>query len=143
MKVKLFDKSFVRQSVGAGLLLIIVAAVTLEATSLIQFYFSQKGLRSEASLRAESELEGANNEILDIVDQVETAVRNSVWIATWCLDHPDSTKSVVTRLVKDNQVIMGSTMATVPGYLADRPLFSPYAYEEGDRLLLTSLATEE
>lgn len=143
MKIKLIDKGFVKKSVGAGILLIIVAAVTLEATSLIQFYFSQRALKAEAGMRAESELEGTNNEILDIIDQVETAVRNSVWIANWSLDHPDSMKSVAARIVKDNPVIIGSTIATVPGYLDKRPLFSPYVYQEGDKLLYTSLATEE
>ena len=84
--MKIFDKSIFRQSMRAGLLLIIVAAVTLEATSLIQFFYAQKGLRSEATLRAETELEITNNRILDIINQAETAVHNSEWIAKWCLD---------------------------------------------------------
>ena len=128
----------------AGLLLIIVAAVTLEATSLIQFFYAQKGLRSEATLRAETELEITNNRILDIINQAETAVHNSEWIAKWCLDYPDSLVRVATRLVRDNQVIMGSTVALVPGYLDRHQLFAPYAYEDTDgRLAITSLATPE
>ena len=45
---------FVQQSARTGLLLILVAALTLAATSLIQSYFTQKGLQEEASRRAES-----------------------------------------------------------------------------------------
>ncbi len=142
--MKIFDKSIFRQSMRAGLLLIIVAAVTLEATSLIQFFYAQKGLRSEATLRAETELESTNNRILDIINQAETAVHNSEWIAKWCLDYPDSLVRVATRLVRDNQVIMGSTVALVPGYLDGHQLFAPYAYEDTDGgLAITSLATPE
>ena len=42
-----------------ALLLVFVAAVTLEATALVQFYFSQKALRQEAELKAESQLEAS------------------------------------------------------------------------------------
>ncbi|MBO4611316.1 MAG: SpoIIE family protein phosphatase [Bacteroidales bacterium] len=127
-----------------ALLLVIVAAVALEATALVQFYFSQKGLREEAELRAQSELNATRYEIMDIIDQAEAAVRNSVWIAQWCLDVPDSLVRVCQRIVADNPVVAGSTVALVPGYRSDRPLFSPYVYREPDgSLKALSLATEE
>ena len=66
----------------SGILLIVVAAVTLEATAVIQFYFSQRVLREEASQRAQSQMETARMRILDIVNQAESAVRNSEWIAS-------------------------------------------------------------
>ena len=127
-----------------ALLLVIVAAVALEATALVQFYFSQQGLREEAKLRAESELNATSFEIMDIIDQAEAAVRNSVWIAQWCLDFPDSLERVCERIVSDNPVVAGSTVALVPGYKADRPLFSPYVCREPDgSLKALSLATAE
>ena len=127
-----------------ALLLVIVAAVALEATALVQFYFSQQGLREEAKLRAESELNATSFEIMDIIDQAEAAVRNSVWIAQWCLDFPDSLERVCERIVSDNPVVAGSTVALVPGYRADRPLFSPYVCREPDgSLKALSLATAE
>ena len=115
-----------------ALLLVIVAAIALEATALVQFFYSQKGLREEAELRAESELEATCYEIMDIIDQAEAAVRNSVWIAQWCLDVPDSLVRVCQRIVADNPVVAGSTVALVPGYRPDRPLFSPYVCREPD-----------
>ena len=127
-----------------ALLLVIVAAVALEVTALVQFFYSQRGLREEAELRAESELAATRYEIMDIIDQAEAAVRNSVWIAQWCLDFPDSLQRVCQRIVADNPVVAGSTVALVPGYRADRPLFSPYVCREPDGSLKTlSLATEE
>ena len=65
----------IRKSTGAGLLLIVVAALTLEATSLLQNYFSRKGLMEEAQLRAESLLETTRLQISDASHQAESAVR--------------------------------------------------------------------
>ena len=84
------EKRLFRQGKGTGWLLIIVAALTLEATALIQFYFSRIGMREEASLRADTELETTNARIVDILNQAEASVRNSIWITEWCLDNPDS-----------------------------------------------------
>ena len=39
------ESSFIRRSRWTGLMLVLVAAVTLEATSLIQFFFSQNAIR--------------------------------------------------------------------------------------------------
>jgi sigma-B regulation protein RsbU (phosphoserine phosphatase) len=134
-----------KQMAKPGVLLIVVAAATLAATSLIQYYFSKKGIREEAVMRAESQLETTRVRIMDVVNQTEAAVRNSVWIARWCLDVPDSLQVVARRVVEDNPVVMGSTVALVPGYYSERPLFSPYACREGngDRIVIKSLATEE
>ncbi|MBR4771151.1 MAG: SpoIIE family protein phosphatase [Bacteroidales bacterium] len=133
----------IRKSTTAGLLLIIVAALTLEATSLLQNYFSRKGLMEEAQLRAESLLETTRLQIADASHQAESAVRNSIWIAQWCLDYPDSLPRVPSRIVEDNPSVMGSTIALVPNYSRKRPLYSPYACREGDSIALKSLATAE
>ena len=142
--MKLKDNKYygiIRRSAVEGLLLVIVAALTLEATSLIQYYFSQKGIREEAAMRAESQMEATHNKIADMINQTESAVRNSIWIAQWCLDYPDSLPIVSRRLVEDNPVVAGSTVALVPGYIQKRPLYSPYAFRDGDSLVLRSLAT--
>ena len=71
----------IRQGARAGLLLFLVALFTLEATSITQYLFSKKGMQEEATLRAKSQLETIEMQIMDVVDQAEAAVRNSVWIA--------------------------------------------------------------
>ena len=125
-------------------LLVLIAALTLEATALVQFYFSQKAMREEANLRAESQLDATRSRIMDVVDQAEAAVRNSVWIAQWCLDYPDSLERVSRRLVEDNPVVVGSTVALVPGYNSRRPLLAPYVFRDNsDSLIHRSLATQE
>ena len=134
----------IRRGALAGLLLFLVALVTLEATSITQYLFSQKGIREEATQRAQSQLETIEMQVMDVVNQAEAAVRNSVWIAQWCLDVPDSLERVTQRILADNPVVKGSTVALVPGYLKQYPLLAPYTTvlpEGGTKTL--SLATEE
>ena len=136
-------KSNIRQLARPGLLVILVAVITIEATALIQYYYSFKGIRAEAVMRAESQLETTHIRILDVVDQAEAAVRNSIWIARWCLDVRDSLQVVARRVVQDNPVVVGSTVAVVPGYYSDEPLFSPYVCRDGDGVITKTLATPE
>ena len=145
MKFDRKDHKKLGLSMRAGLMLVIVAALTLEATSIIQYVFSQREIKKEASLRAESELRSAENKIMDVVNQAEAAVRNSLWVAQWCLENPDSLERIPQRVVSENPVVVGSTMALVPGYSASYPLYAPYAARnlETGEVRMLSLATEE
>ena len=91
-----------------ALWLVIIAALTLEGTALVQLHFSQKGIRNEASMRAKVQLTATQNRIMDIVNQTEAAVRNNIWIAQWCMEYPDSMVRVCQRLVADNPVVAGT-----------------------------------
>ena len=137
------DKLSVGKSARTAIMLVIVAAVTLEATSLFQGIFARRTLQAEMSMRAESRLNLIRGGIMDVINQAEAAVRNKMWIAQWCLDYPDSLVSVGRLLVRDNPVVVGSTVAVVPGYYRKRPLFSPYTFRSGDSLVTRSLATGE
>ena len=130
------------KSTRTAILLVVVAAITLEATSLLQGVFSRRTLQAEMSMRAEGRLNLLKSEIMNVINQAEAAVRNKVWIAQWSLDNPDSLGSVGRMLVRDNPVIVGSTVALVPGYDRKHPLLSPYTFRSGDSLVTRSLATE-
>jgi len=138
------NKGFVL-SLRSRLLLVIVAAFTLVATSIIQYIYSQRGIKHEASLRAEGELNSAENKIMDVVNQTEAAVRNSIWVAQWCLENPDSLKRIPQRVVSENPVVVGSTIALVPGYSQKYPLYAPYAARDMETgiIKMLSLATKE
>ena len=129
----------------AGLLLVIVAVFTLEATFIIQYHYSQREIKKEASLRAASELKSAENKIMDVVNQAEAAVRNSIWVAEWCLETPDSLERIPQRIVSENPVVVGSTMALVPEYSEKYSYYAPYAMRDGEtgKIKMLSLATEE
>lgn len=132
-------------SVVSRLLLVIIAAVTLTATNLTQSYFSREGIRREASLRAASELDWAKSEIMNILNQAETAVNNNLRTARWCLSNQDSIWRIPRRLVKDNPILVGAALALVPGYSKDYPLLAPYSYRDlyTGEVKNSSLATDE
>ncbi len=139
------EKKFLGKSARAGLLVVVIAIVTLEATSIIQYLYSQRGIKEEASQRAQSELQSATNKIMDIVNQAEGSVANSLWVAEWCLEtSPDSLVRVPKRVVEINPVVVGSTIALVPGYNKKYPLYSPYATRnlETGEIETLSLATD-
>ena len=120
-----------------GLMVVLLCIFALEGTSLLQYYYSQKILLEEANRRAEGQLEATELHILSVMDQVETAVRNNVWSVQQQLNRPDSLATVTVRLVRDNPVIMGSTVALVDKQLA------PYSFDANGTISTSTLATEE
>ena len=145
MKASPGDKDFRRNNTWTGMMLLVVAAVTLEATALIQFHFSNKGLREEASKRAESQIENTKIQVLDVLNQAESAVRNNLWLAGICLGLPDTLLTVTEHIVKENPVVIGSTVALLPDYNKKLGLYSPYTFKDPVTGEMTgkSLATEE
>ena len=125
-----------RLAAKQGLMVMIVTILTIEATALIQYYYSQHILSEEANRRAQGQLEATELHITGVMDQVETAVRNSLWSVQQQLNRPDSLEAVTVRLVQSNPVICGSAVA-----LVDRDL-APYSYDSGGEVLTSSLATE-
>ena len=123
--------------------LVILAAVILEATSFMQLRFLNQSTRREAEIKTDNVLSTARYEIMDVVDQAEQAVRDNMWITQWCLDNPDSLINVTRRIVEDNPVVVGSTVALVPGYNKKLPFYAPYSYLRDGELHQTSLATEK
>ena len=139
-------KSVSHISLQAGIKIVVVAAVTLAATTFFQLYFSHRVIRNYASERAASELNGASEEIMGIVSQTEAAVRNSIWISELCLKKPDTLARIPVRVVLDNPVVTGSAVALVPGYNKRFPLYAPYAMRDTslpEGIRQVSLATKE
>ena len=65
-------ESFKRLFTLQGLMLILVSAVLLEATSLIQYYFAKQALEEEATHRAGAELENTSLKITNVMDTTIT-----------------------------------------------------------------------
>ena len=119
--------SVAKKAARQGLLIVIVAVITLEATAVLQYFYSRHILSEEATRRAEGQLAATELHIANVVDQVETAVRNSIWSVQQQMNRPDSLAAITVRLVGSNPVICGSTVALVEKDLA------PYSYQnEGE-----------
>ena len=126
-----------------ALVTVIVALVTLEVTSLIQYYYSRQTIYEEATRRAEDQLETTNLRITDVLDQVETAVRNNVWPVRKTINIPDSLWSLACRIVDSNPSVFGTAFAFTENYFPQRGrLFSPYAYHNGEKIDTIQLGTE-
>ena len=126
-----------------ALVTVIVALATLEATFLIQYYFSRKSIYEEATRRAEGQLEATNLKITDVLDQVETTVRNNVWPVRKTLAMPDSLWSLTRRIVDCNPFVSGTAIALTENYFPEKGrLFCPYAYRNGDRIETLQLGND-
>ena len=126
-----------------ALLTLIIAVVTLEATFLVQYYFSRKTIWEEALGRAEGHLEATNLQVTDVLNQVETAVRNNVWAVRRVLDDPDTLAFLTTRIVENNDFISGSAIAFIEDYYPEKGrMFSPYTYREDGVIKEAQLGTE-
>ena len=114
---------------------VIVALGTLEATFLIQYFFSRQTLYEDATRQAEEELEATNLQIIDVLDQVETAVRNNVWPVRKTLAVPDSLWPLSRRIVECNPAVFGSAIALKENYYPDKGrLFATYCYRSGTQI---------
>jgi sigma-B regulation protein RsbU (phosphoserine phosphatase) len=120
-----------------GLMIVVVSVVTLEATSLLQYYFSSRSITEEANRRAEGHLKATELQILSVTDQVETAVRNTLWSVQHQTGKPDSLAAITSRMVSQNNVIYGSAVALIDKNIA------PYSFRNGEEVSLSTLATQE
>ena len=112
------------------LAIIITAAVLLEVTSAVQYWFARKGIREEIERRAQTELQVKNLEIQKVMASVESAASNTVWSVEDRLRQPDSIASVADRLVRQNPYVVGCGVAFVPDYYKGKGRwFEPYALQ--------------
>ena len=61
----------------SSLAIIVTAAVLVEITSGIQYYYAKEGIRQEVEHRAESELRAKSLEIRNVMNVVEVVVENT------------------------------------------------------------------
>ena len=126
-----------------GLMTLIIATATLEVTNLVQYLFTKDSIQEEAKGRAEGQLEAINLQITNVMEQVETAVRNNVWAVRKVLDHPDTLAILTNLIVENNDFISGSAIAFIENYYPEKGrLFSPYSYRQDDGIKASQLGTD-
>ena len=99
-----------------GLVLVIVAALLLEAISLVQYFYAKKALRQEAENRAQSEMSLARLKIENVSLSVEKDTKGMAWA------YSDRNKDVegfmdLVRIMMDNNPMI------VNGFIAFRENF--------------------
>ena len=119
----------------SGVLLLLTAAILLQAGSAIQYYFSRNGIREEVSKRATSELELRSLKIEQMVTRVETAIGNLHWTLEQSIVHQDSIYPVLHRLMMLNPDLVGCAIAFPPNYFKGTGYwYEPYVFRNGDVL---------
>lgn len=126
-----------------SLAVIVTAAVLVEATSAVQYFFAKEGIRQEVQHRAESELHAKSLEIEGVMNVVEVAVKNMAWAVEQRLSYPDSMLAVTQKLLADNEYIVGSAVAFEPYYYPSKGRqFSPYTYKHDGTTTSKQLGTD-
>ena len=110
------EKSIKKRSAWTGVLLVLVAALTLEATGLIQYFFAIKGLREEAEKRTNSEMQLVSEGIENITYSVEKSVQSMSWNIGRDLSRPDSMFTYIKRLMDFTPAVANSAVAFVEDY---------------------------
>ena len=107
-----FNRLLTRQ----GLLMVLVMAVFLEGTALVQYIFTRKGLREEADKRAESEMTIARLQIEKRTASVETTVHDLRAILKDALDKPDKVFDIFHEMLQANEDILDLAIGFVPDF---------------------------
>ncbi len=128
----------------SSLALLVTAAVLIELTSAVQYWYAKKGIREQVEQRAKSELKVKGLEIQNILTAVEVAMKNHAWEAEQMLALPDSMYSVARRLAEQNDQIVGTGISFVPNFYPKMGRwFEPYVKaEKGKAAVMSQLGSE-
>lgn len=99
------------------------------ATIMIVFYnYSHEKVTNYAIERTHGLLNNIATEISSQLMSVETTINQSVWVMEEHLNRPDSLQKVITSVIDNNPLIVGSGIAFVPDYYKEKgKYFMPYA----------------
>lgn len=99
------------------------------ATIMILFYnYSHEKVTNYAIERTHGLLNNIATEISSQLMSVETTINQSVWVMEEHLNRPDSLQKVITSVIDNNPLIVGSGIAFVPDYYKEKgKYFMPYA----------------
>lgn len=124
----------VREAIGAnGIILIVVAAVLLVVINLIQYHYAREEISEEVKLKSLSELSAKSLAIQNIMNSVETAIRNHTEDVSRQLAQPDSMFAVARSIVEQNPEITGSSISFIESYYPGKgKWFEAYAVRNED-----------
>ena len=114
-----------------GLLIVLIATLIFIVSVGFMVFQSAKAVLDEVSKRAHQVLENTVLRVDSILDQVEVAADNTEWIVRRNLDKPDSMFVISNRILVNNPILNGCSIAFEPYYFKDRGrYFSAYSYND-------------
>ena len=117
-------------------LYILLVVVLVFVTGFVWNYRTSRDFVSnEAIERVQASLDGAVMKIDNVLNSVETAVKNMSWVVSEGCDDPESMYKLTRMMLVDNPFISGSAVELEPNYFKEKGLyFSPHSYRDEDRI---------
>lgn len=113
MKSKKSDSSLGKKS---GFWILLVAALFLETTALIQYFCSRAAIEREVALRAKTELRSAELEINVLTSEMEAAAKMLSTMAETNLDNPEAMYASTRILLQTLDHVESAGIAFIPNY---------------------------
>ena len=113
------------------LILVIVAALLLEAMGAAQYFMATYGIQNELMNKANRDMEQSLR-VGNVKGEVETALRNISNAVAMSIDNPKGYYSIAAGLIKNNPHIVGAGIAFRPDYYKSKGLeglYAPYVYD--------------
>lgn len=111
------------RNLKSGFWIILVAAIVLEGTSCVQYFFSRAGIRKEAEQRARTELRKAELEIEKHTIEMEAAAKMLSKLAESHVNNPDSVAAATRAIVSTIENTTSVAVAFVPDYFPSKGKF--------------------
>lgn len=110
-------------------ILLLTSILFILAIGIVAFS-SHKLIAEEATKSAENLLDATINEIEMSLQKVEFAVEASSWLVQEEKDNENYLYHITEEIVIENENIVGSAIAFIPGYHNGEHFFSPYSYND-------------
>lgn len=123
-------KHFLFQSFATRLSIYVLSfTLIIFVTIMSLFYsYSRDKITDHAMAYTHALLSNMATKISGQLLSVETTMNQSVWMLEENLNHPDSLQRIITAVVRNNDLIVGSGIAFIPGYYKEKgEYFMPYA----------------
>lgn len=104
----------------SGMWIMIVAAVVLEGTAAVQYFYSRATIKAEAEQRAKTELRAAELEIEKHAVEMETAAKILASMAQRNLDHPEAMGACTRILLRTLDNVESAGIAFIPDYYPEQ-----------------------
>ena len=111
--------------------IVVIAALLVEAISIVQYQRLRSIMEKDRSIRSRMVLRSMSDRIDRVLDLTEASMQENLLYLKRSLHNPDSVIRTMEYLIDDNPLVVGGCIAFIPDYYPSRGrLFEPYAYKE-------------
>lgn len=114
------------------LAIIVIATILVAVISVVQYWFAFKGIKTDVEKRANEELNVKSLEIHKIMERVQSAADNFVWVVEDNLDNPSEFEHIATNFMKHTPDIVGCGMGFNPQFNPADSLYELYLKKVDD-----------